>query len=78
MQQAINLAALPAGAHLTVADICGTADRRGVLPICKSSFYARVKQGIFPQPTRIGSRRSVWTVEVVRQLVADMYAGKFA
>ncbi|MGH9203335.1 MAG: helix-turn-helix transcriptional regulator [Vicinamibacterales bacterium] len=43
-----------------------------VLPIGKSTFWAGVKTGRFPQPTKLGSRISVWRVEDIRRLLAKI------
>ncbi|PPD14204.1 MAG: hypothetical protein CTY25_13440 [Methylobacterium sp.] len=42
----------------------------GPIPVGKSTWWAGVKDGRFPQPVKLGSRITVWRVEDIRALVA--------
>ncbi len=39
-----------------------------VLPISKSSFWAGVKSGRYPQATKLGPRTTVWNAADIRAL----------
>jgi predicted DNA-binding transcriptional regulator AlpA len=41
-----------------------------ILPIGKSTFLMRVKDGVFPQPVRLGERTVAWRVEDIKALIA--------
>jgi predicted DNA-binding transcriptional regulator AlpA len=41
----------------------------GPLPIGRSTWWAGVKTGIFPQPVKIGQRITAWRTEDIRDLV---------
>ena len=38
------------------------------LPMSKTIWYKRVKDGKAPQPTKLGARISVWRVEDIREI----------
>lgn len=40
----------------------------GPIPVSKSTWWAGVKDGRFPQPVRLGSRVTAWRVEDIRAL----------
>lgn len=40
-------------------------------PVCKSSWWAGVKSGRYPQPVKLGPRVTAWPVEAIRQLIAN-------
>ncbi|MBT5107023.1 MAG: AlpA family phage regulatory protein [Porticoccaceae bacterium] len=42
------------------------------IPISKSTWWAGVKDGKFPQPLRIGSRCTVWREEDIDQLIEEV------
>jgi prophage regulatory protein len=42
-----------------------------VLPMGKSTFWNRVKAGIYPKPKKLGAKISVWRVEDIRKILAD-------
>ncbi len=43
-----------------------------VLPIGKSSWWAGIKAGKYPQGVKIGPKTTAWTVESIRNLLASM------
>lgn len=47
----------PDDTFLRLSQIIGPS---GLLPISRSTFYAKVKAGELPQPTKLGTRISVW------------------
>ena len=40
-----------------------------VFPIGKSTWWAKVKAGEYPQPVKLGPRTTAWRVEDIRQLL---------
>ncbi|MDM0045012.1 AlpA family phage regulatory protein [Variovorax dokdonensis] len=42
------------------------------IPVSKSSWYAGIKQGIYPEPGKLGRRRSVWRDSAIRALEASL------
>ncbi|OOO03604.1 MAG: hypothetical protein USCGTAYLOR_00153 [Chromatiales bacterium USCg_Taylor] len=68
---------LPATGYLRLPQIIG--DRKtgipAVIPISKSTWWAGVKSGRYPQPVRtLGVRITAWRVEDIRALIEQ--AGK--
>jgi len=43
----------------------------GPLPISKSTWWAGVKDGRFPQPLKLGARVTVWRAEDIRELIQN-------
>jgi predicted DNA-binding transcriptional regulator AlpA len=41
---------------------------RGPIPVSKSTWWAGVKDGRFPQPMKLGTRVTVWRAEDIRAL----------
>ena len=44
------------------------------IPIGKSTWWAGVKSGRFPQPIKLGSRTTAWRAEDIRALVEKLGA----
>ncbi len=42
------------------------------LGICKSSLFAGIQKGIYPEPIKIGLRTSVWLVSDIRRLIQTL------
>ena len=42
---------------------------QGPIPIGRSTWWAGVKIGRFPQPVKLGPRTTVWKVEDIRKLI---------
>ena len=47
-----------------------------LIPIGKSTWWAKVKTGIYPQPVKLGSKIAVWRVEEIRILIEQLSNGK--
>lgn len=43
----------------------------GLIPICKSTWWAGVKTGRYPKPVKLSPRVTVWRVEDIRALIAN-------
>ena len=42
---------------------------QGPIPVGRSTWWAGVKIGRFPQPVKLGPRTTVWKVEDIRKLI---------
>lgn len=42
-----------------------------LIPVCKSTWWAGVRSGRFPQPIKLSARITVWRVEDIRALIND-------
>ena len=40
-----------------------------LIPVCKSTWWAGVKTGRFPQPVKLGPRTTAWRIEDIMQLI---------
>jgi len=67
---------LPETGFLRVVDIVGkpaTETEPGIpaiIPVCKSTWWAGVRSGLYPPPTReLGARITAWRVESIRALI---------
>ena len=56
------------GALLRLADILAP---RGPIPVSKSTWWAGVREGRFPQPLKLGPRITVWSAEDIRALIEN-------
>lgn len=41
-----------------------------IFPVGKSTWWAKVKSGEYPQPVKLGPRITAWRVEDIRELLA--------
>ena len=46
-----------------------------IIPVGKSTWWAKVKAGEFPQPVKLGPRTTAWRVEDIRTLIAELSEG---
>jgi predicted DNA-binding transcriptional regulator AlpA len=60
-----NQSAFPETGFVRLSQILSPA---GPIPVSKSSWWAGVKEGRFPQPQKLGPRTTVWRVEDIRAL----------
>ena len=47
-----------------------------LVPVCKTTWWAGVKKGIFPKPVLLSPRVAVWHVEDIRKLIASERGGQ--
>lgn len=40
-----------------------------IIPVCKSTWWAGIKIGRYPKPTKLGPRITAWRVEDIRSLI---------
>lgn len=43
-----------------------------IIPVSRSTWWAGVKSGRYPQPVKLSSRITVWRVEDIRQLIRQL------
>jgi prophage regulatory protein len=43
-----------------------------LIPVSKSSWWAGVKSGIYPQPVKLGARSTAWRVEDILELISQL------
>ena len=55
--------ALPADGFLRLPQVLS------VFPVSRSSFWAGVKSGKFPQPVKLGPRTTAWRADDIRRLI---------
>ncbi len=62
---------LPFEGFLRLNQIVGDKTTPAIIPISKSSWWAGVKEGRFPQPIKLGKRTTVWRMSDIRQLIEN-------
>ena len=43
-----------------------------IIPVCRTAWFAGVKEGRFPKPVSLGPRTSAYRVEDIRALIAHL------
>ena len=67
---------LPETGYVRLSQIIG--NRRAIppipaiIPVSKSTWWDGVKSGRFPKPLKLGARITVWRVEDIQALIADI------
>jgi prophage regulatory protein len=59
---------LPRTGFLRLRSILAPA---GPIPVSKSTWWAGVRDGRFPKPTKLGSRITVWRAEDIHSLIEN-------
>lgn len=74
---------LPETGFLRIANIVGKHATEtepaipAIIPVSKSTWWAGVRSGRYPQPTRaLGARITVWSVESIRSLIEQTSGGE--
>ena len=72
------MAALPESGFLRLSQIVGNPKTNipPIIPVSKSTWWAGVKTGRFPQPVKLGPMTTVWRVEDIRSLISNVEAQK--
>ena len=63
---------LPETGYLRLAQIVGNrkTDTPAIIPVSRSTWWAGIRSGRYPQPTRaLGSRITAWRVEDIRAFI---------
>ena len=70
---------LPETGFLRVRQIIGDANADPpippIIPVCRTTWWAGVKDGRFPKPVKLGPRTTAWRVEDVRALLSKLGDG---
>lgn len=67
-----STASLPSTGFLRLSQIVGIPNEvSALIPVCKSTWWAGVKSGRYPQPVKLSPRVTVWRVEDIRALIAS-------
>lgn len=68
---------LPETGYLRLAQIVGDkkAGTAPIFPVSKSTWWAGVKSGRYPQPVKLSERCTAWRVEDVRALIEQASRG---
>lgn len=71
---------LPPTGYLRLADIVGSArlGKPAIIPVSKSTWYAGVAAGRYPQPVKLSERCVAWRVEAILALIEQAAAGRDA
>ena len=66
---------LPDTGFVRLPQIIGSAKARSpipaLIPVSRSTWWAGVKSGRYPQPVKLGPRITAWRVEDIRRLIAE-------
>lgn len=66
---------LPETGFLRLPQIIGDANAKppipAVIPVSKSTWWAGVKAGRYPKPTKLSARVTAWRIEDIRALIAQ-------
>ncbi len=62
---------------LRLNQIVGSKTTPAIIPISKSSWWAGVKEGRFPQPVKLGKRTTVWRMSDIRLLIEEVSQHEF-
>ncbi|MEN6373837.1 MAG: AlpA family phage regulatory protein [Smithella sp.] len=60
---------IPIDGFLRLNQIIGSKTEPAIIPVSKSSWWAGVKEGRFPQPIKLGKRTTVWRVSDIKLLI---------
>lgn len=64
---------LPVTGYLRLNQIIGNPRSKppvpAIFPVCSSSWWSGVKQGIYPKPVKISANCTAWRVEDIRELI---------
>jgi len=62
---------LPETGFLRIWDIVGDKKKKtpALIPVGRTTFLNRVKEGVYPKPVKISERTTAWRVEDIRALI---------
>lgn len=80
--ESVTTNTLPVTGFLRLPQIIGNPKTKPptppLIPVCKSSWWDGVKNGIYPQPVKIGPRTTAWKVEDICELIDKLSDNKVA
>ena len=75
-----NAGSLPETGFLRLRQIIGNPKADPpvppLIPVSRSTWWAGVASGRFPQPLKLGPKTTVWRVEDIRSLISNVEAQK--
>jgi prophage regulatory protein len=81
-QAELHCAILKPAGFLRLVDIIGRAATKtspaipAIIPVSKSTWWAGVRTGRYPKPTRqLGARITAWSIESIRTFIAEASMG---
>lgn len=65
---------LPETGYVRLPQIIGCRKRglAPIIPVCRATWWAGVKSGRFPAGVLLGPRTRAWSVESIKQLIAEV------
>lgn len=57
---------------VSIRQLASTSTTPGIVPLCKSAIYDRVAKGEFPQPFKLGPRKSMWDRREIEAWILSM------
>ena len=60
---------LPETGYLRLCQIIGTKSTPALIPVCKSTWWAGVASGRYPQSVKLGPNITAWRVEDIREFM---------
>lgn len=71
----LNMAIIPETGFLRLTQIIGCKTSKSkilpLVPVCKSTWWAGVKSGLFPKPIKLGTRITVWRTQDIIKLLEN-------
>ena len=65
---------IPESGYLRLSQIVGNKKANppipAIIPVCPSTWWAKVKTGEYPSPVRLSANITAWRVEDIRELIA--------
>ena len=55
--------------YLRVKQIIGNSSNDGLVPVSRSTWWAGVKSGRYPQPVKLGPRVTAWRLSDIQDLL---------
>ncbi|KEA53982.1 prophage CP4-57 regulatory [Mangrovibacter sp. MFB070] len=43
-----------------------------IYPVSRATLYRQIKSGSFPEPYRLGTRRSAWNLDEVEECISEL------
>lgn len=67
---------LPETGFIRISQIIGNPEAGipAIMPVSKSTWWAGVKSGRYPQPVKLSERTTAWRVEDIRRLIEQTMA----
>ena len=72
VKKAVLVNQLPETGFLKLPQIIGSKTNPPLIPVSKSTWWAGVKSGRYPQSVKLGQRITVWRVEDIRELIKSV------